>query len=48
MIPIPMTGILWVHMPGIGIGPIPIPIPIPGIGGKLHAMCQMQCVRFNV
>ena len=28
MIPIPITDILWVNMPGIGIGPIPIPIPV--------------------
>ena len=26
MIPIPITGILWVNMPGIG--PIPIPISV--------------------
>ena len=28
MIPIPITGRLWVNMPGIGFGPIPIPIPV--------------------
>ena len=28
MIPIPITGILWVNMPGIGIGPILITITV--------------------